>query len=182
MQKVPLDQQEHAYGWCVLFRDVWRAQILGQNRKAEFFCQCKSCIGCMREQGVPPSCGQPLPLEDPLKPLQQSAVPSGCFPCSPLPPRLAGHKPGCPAAPARQGDRGEGRLHSPVTSRQNNSWAVWGGRKLRQLITCIPAYVRTERSGSRGCRSTHSYGVIDRVVQYQQPSLEDNALLCSGWR
>lgn len=86
----------------------------------------------MREEGVP-----------------APAVAAGC---SPLSAGLAGHKSGRPAAAARQGDRGEGRLRSPVTSRQNNSRAVRGGRKLRQLITCISPCVRSDGSAAASDR------------------------------
>lgn len=63
------------------------------------------------------------------------------------PPRgLAEHKSGRPAVAARQGDRGEGRLQSRVTSQQNNSRAVGESVRLMQLITCVSPCVRTDRS------------------------------------
>lgn len=89
-------------------------------------------------------------LRRPLKALQRSAVAPGC---SPLPAGLAGHKSGRPAAAARQGDRGEGRLHGPVTSRQNNSRAARGGRKRTQLITCISPCARSDGSAAAADRA-----------------------------
>lgn len=120
-------------------------------------------MGRMREEGVPP----PAVASDPAlrRPLEAPAAEHGGLRVlSPAPPPslslgLAGHKWGRPATAASQGDRGEGRLQSAVTSRQNNGRAVCeGGRKLRQLITGICPCERARRSAAApGCTSTHSH-------------------------
>ena len=75
----------------------------------------------MREEGAQPPAVATGPALSSL--LAAPAAERG-GPRAVAPPGLAEHKSGHPAAAAMQGDRGEGRLQSRVTSRQNNSRAV----------------------------------------------------------
>ncbi|XP_063246007.1 5'-deoxynucleotidase HDDC2 isoform X2 [Prinia subflava] len=137
-----------------------RLKYLAKNSKADFFLLVWERYR-RRERGAsaaPAVASEPARRGAPGAP-QRSAAASGCSP----PPGLAGHKSGRPAAAARQGDRGEGRLHSPVTSRQNNSQAVRGGRKVRQRVTCTSRSVRTGGSlRRRRAASTATAAGTDR--------------------
>lgn len=66
---------------------------------------------------------------------------------------LAEHKSCRPAAAAMQGDRGEGRLQSRVTSRQNNSRAVGEHEaNAANYVYFSLCENRQERSGLRSCK------------------------------
>lgn len=101
----------------------------------------------MREEGLPP----PAVASDPAlrRPLEAPAAKRCGLRVLPPPCGAGRAQSGRPAAAARQGDRGEGRLHSPVTSRQNNSRAVRGGQEANaaNYVHLTLCEKRQERSG-----------------------------------